>query len=69
MNLHIVDWTSKVMFDDKRFDSFEEARAFIDIKAVEYAPEIAIQLGVSIEEAEDGYCEDMYAEEVKDEKK
>lgn len=68
-NWHVVDWANNVMYGDKRFDSFEDARGYISEMAERYAPRLARDASmpkypVTEEEAIEGYCEDMYAEEV-----
>jgi hypothetical protein len=51
----IEDWMGKRVFTDKTFGSFEEARGFI----MDYASQEA----GDDEEAYDGICDDLYAEE------
>lgn len=53
----IQDWMSQRVFDDKSFDSFDEARGFI----TEHANETSTS-----EREFDGICEDLYAIEMLD---
>lgn len=67
----IEDWMSNHVYRDKTFNSFEEARAFIDEVAQEYAYAEAEKTGdyseETIEELENGICDDLYAIEVTEE--
>jgi len=49
---HVEDWTGKVMYNGRTFDSFDDARSYIDQQAE--------SMGLSGDEAEE-YAGEMYA--------
>ena len=60
MKYIIEDWMGQHVYGDKTFDTFEDARAFIDEIATQ---EATTSLGFD-ESIYQGVCEDLYAEEV-----
>ena len=46
----VVDWMGNTMYGGKTFESFEDARGYIDEMSMH-----------ELEAERDGYCEDMYA--------
>lgn len=60
MNYIITDWIGKRVYADKTFESYQDARDYIERQADNYATD---ENGIVDEDKRQGFVEELYAEE------